>query len=189
MTAPPATGPPPAEAEPGGGAGRQAGVLLARFEDGAVTAALVLLALLPVVNVVMRLAFGGGLAVTTEYVRHLTLWVALLAGIVTTRQGAHLALSSGLHQLPSPWGDRTRAAAGALSVLVTTALAASALSLLLLAFDPERRVGGVPIRAAVAILPAGFAAMAVRFVGAAFQRRWCSRWWWRPSSAPRSSCC
>jgi len=169
LTAPPAAGPPPAEAEPA--AGRPAGGLLARIEDGAVTVALLLLALLPAANVVMRLAFGGGLAVTTEYVRHLTLWVALLAGIVTTRQGAHLALSSGLHQLPSPWGDRIRTAAGALSVLVTTALAASAMSLLLLAFDPGQRVGGVPIRVAVAILPAGFTAMAARFVGAAFQRR------------------
>ena len=172
MTAPPAAGPPPAAAE--AGAGRPAGGLLARIEDGAVTAALLLLALLPAANVVLRLAFGGGLAVTTEYVRHLTLWVALLAGIVTTRQRDHLALSSGLHRLPSPWGERTRAAANALAVLVTTALAASALSLLLLAFDPVQRVGGVPIRAAVAILPAGFAAMAARFVGAAFQDR-CGR--------------
>ena len=169
MTAPPAAGPPPAAAE--ADAGRPAGGMLARVEDAAVTAALLLLALLPATNVVMRLAFGGGLAVTTEYVRHLTLWVALLAGIVTTRQGAHLALSSGLHRLPSPWGERTRAAANALAVLVTTALAASALSLLLLAFDPLQRVGGVPIRAAVAILPAGFAAMAARFVGAAFRDR------------------
>ena len=169
MTAPPAAGLPPAAAE--AGAGRPAGGLLARLEDGAVTAVLLLLALLPAANVVVRLAFGGGLAVTTEYVRHLTLWVALLAGIVTTRQGAHLALSSGLHRLPSPWGDRTRATANALAVLVTTALAASALSLLLLAFDPAQRVGGIPIRLAVAILPAGFAAMAARFVGAAFRDR------------------
>ena len=135
------------------------------------TAALLLLALLPAANVVIRLAFGGGLAVTTEYVRHLTLWVALLAGIVTTREGAHLALSSGLHKLAGPWGDRTRDAASALSVLVTTALAASALSLVLLAFDPLQRVGGVPIRAAVAILPAGFAAMAAHLVAVAFRRR------------------
>ena len=131
------------------------------------TAALALLALLPAANVVLRLLFGGGLAVTTEYVRHLTLWVALLAGIVTTRQGAHLALSSGLHKLPGAWGGRLRATAGALSVLVTTALAASALSLVLLAFDPLQRVGAVPIQAAVAILPLGFAAMAARFVAAA----------------------
>ena len=137
-------------------------------------AALVLLALVPAANVVMRLLFGGGLAVTTEYVRHLTLWVALLAGIVTTRQGAHLALSSGFHKLPGPWGGRMRAAASAVSVAVTSALAASALSLLLLAFDPRQRVGAVPIQAAVAILPAGFAAIAARFAVAAFRQR-CGR--------------
>ena len=140
---------------------------MARVEDGAVTVALVLLALLPAATTVMRLLFGGGLAASAEYVRHLTLWVALLGGIVTTRQSAHLALSRGLHRMAGPWGGRVRAAASAVSVLVTTALAASALSLLLLAFDPAQRVGGIPIRAAVAILPLGFAWMAVRFVAAA----------------------
>ena len=171
MTPPPPGGPPPAPAEPGARADRPTGGLLARIEDGAVTAALLLLALVPAANVVMRLLFGGGLAVTTAYVRHLTLWVALLAGIVTTRHGAHLALSSGLHKLAGPWGDRMRAAASAISVVVTTALAASALSLLLLAFDPAQRVGAIPIQAAVAILPLGFAAMAARFVAAAFHDR------------------
>ena len=136
-----------------------------------VAAALLLLALVPAANVVMRLLFGGGLAVATEYVRHLTLWVALLAGIVTTRQGAHLALSSGLHQLAGPWGDRLRTAAGAVAVAVTTALAAGALSLLLLAFDPRQRVGGIPIQFAVAILPLGFAAIAARFAAAGWRRR------------------
>ncbi len=164
---PPPAGPPGAPADPGA----PGGGLLARLEDGVVTAALLLLALLPALNAAIRLLFGGGVAVTTEYVRHLTLWVALLAGIVTTRQGAHLALSSGLHQLPGPWGERLRAAASAVAVAVTTALAAGALSLLLLAFDPGQRVGAVPIRAAVAILPLGFAAIAARFAAAAFARR------------------
>ena len=137
---------------------------LARLENGTVTAALVLLAALPTAAAVLRLLFGGGLAASGEYVRHLTLWVALIGGVVTTRRGSHLALSSGLHQLPDPWGERVRAAAGAISVVVTTALAVSALSLVLIAFDPSQDVGGVPIRLAVAVLPLGFAGMAAHFV-------------------------
>ena len=139
--------------------------LLARLENGTVTVALVLLAALPAAAAVLRLLFGGGLAASGEYVRHLTLWVALIGGVVTTRQGTHLALSSGLHQLPDPWGARVRAAAGAISVAVTTALAVSALSLVLIAFDPSQDVGGVPIQLAVAVLPLGFAGMAAHFVG------------------------
>ncbi len=160
---------PPAGAEPAPSVSSPRG-LLARVEDGAVTTALFLLALLPVANVIVRLVGSGGLAASTEYVRHLTLWVALLGGIVTTRRGAHLALSSGLHRLAGAWGERVRAAASALSVVVTTALAASALSLVLLAFDPAQRVGGIPIQAATAILPLGFGAMAARFVAEAFHR-------------------
>ncbi len=144
--------------------------LLARLEDGTVTAALVLLAALPTATVLLRVLFGGGLAASGDYVRHLTLWVALLGGVVTTRQKSHLALSSGLHQLPDPWGGRVRAAASAISVAVTTALAVSALSLVLIAFDPTQDVGGVPIRLAVAVLPLGFAGMAAHFVAHGFRK-------------------
>ena len=144
--------------------------LLARLENGTVTTALVLLAALPTAAAVLRLLFGGGLAASGEYVRHLTLWVALLGGVVTTRQGSHLALSSGLHQLPDPWGARVRAAASAISVVVTTALAVSALSLVLIAFDPSQDVGGVPIQFAVAVLPLGFAGMTAHFVVHGFRQ-------------------
>ena len=146
------------------------GPLLARLENGTVTAALVLLAALPTAAALLRVLFGGGLAASGEYVRHLTLWVALLGGVVTTRQKSHLALSSGLHQLADPWGGRVRAAASAISVAVTTALAISALSLVLIAFDPTQDVGGVPIRLAVAVLPLGFAGMAAHFVAHGFRK-------------------
>ena len=137
---------------------------MARVEDGAVTICLALLALLPVVDVVLRPLGLGGIAANAQYVRHLTLWVALLGGIIATRNGAHLALSRGLHTAAGVWGDRTRAAASAITVLVTTALTVSALALLLLAFDPDHEIGGIPIQAAVAILPLGFAWITARFV-------------------------
>ena len=143
---------------------------LARLENGTVTAALVLLAALPTAAAVLRLLFGGGLAASGEYVRHLTLWVALIGGVVTTRRGTHLALSSGLHQLADPWGSRVRAAASAISVVVTTALAVSALSLVLIAFDPSQDVGGIPIQLAVAVLPVGFAGMTAHFVAHGFRQ-------------------
>ena len=155
---------PPLAAHAAGGASAAPRSLLARLETGTVTAALVLLAALPTAAALLRLLFGGGLAASGDYVRHLTLWVALIGGIVTTRHGAHLALSSGFHQLPDPWGERIRATAGAISVAVTTALAVSALSLVLVAFDPGQDVGGVPIQLAVAALPVGFAGMAAHFV-------------------------
>ena len=53
---------------------------------------------------------------------------------------------------------------------VTTALAVSALSLVLIAFDPTQDVGGVPIRLAVAVLPLGFAGMAAHFVAHGFRK-------------------
>ena len=167
---PAAAGAPPGNPQPALAAHVQIGEpaisrsVLARLENGTVTAALVLLAALPTAAAVLRLLAGGGLAASGDYVRHLTLWVALVGGVVTTRRGSHLALSSGLHQLPDPWGARVRAAAGAISVAVTTALAISALSLVLIAFDPSEHVGGVPIRLAVAVLPLGFAGMAAHFV-------------------------
>ncbi len=149
--------PPPPDSSPGPASP------LARIEDGAVILALGLLAVLPAADVVLRALRNAGIAANAEYLRHLTLWVALLGGIIATRNGTHLALSRGLHTALAAWGEPLRVATGAVSVLVTSALAASSLSLLVLAFDPHHRVGGIPIQAAVAILPVGFAWITVRF--------------------------
>lgn len=152
-SAPDSTAPPPSRA--------------ARIEDGAVIVALLLLAVIPTAQVVARLLFDTALTAASSYVRHLVVWGACLTGIVATRERQHLSLSAGLPKLPAPYDRWAAVAATAVTVAVTTGIAVSATSLTLVAFGAYERVGMLPKRAVLAILPVGFGLMALRLVLAA----------------------
>ncbi len=139
----------------------------ARIEDGAVIVSLILLAIIPTAQVVARLLFDVALTTASGYVRHLVVWGACLTGIVATRERKHLSLSAGLPKLPAPYDRWAAVAATAITVAVTTGIAVSAASLTLVAFGAYERVGMLPKRAVLAILPVGFGLMALRLVLAA----------------------
>ena len=139
----------------------------ARVEDGAVIVALVLLAIIPTAQVIVRLLFDAALTAAAGYVRHLVVWAACLTGIVATRERQHLSLSAGLPKLPAPYDRWAAVAATTITVAVTTGIAVSAASLTLVAFGAYERVGMFPKRAVLAILPIGFGLMALRLVLAA----------------------
>ncbi len=147
--------------------GAPAKSLIARVEDGVVIAALLLMALIPTVQVIVRLLFDASLTAINDYIRHLALWVACLSGIVATRERHHLSLSAGLPKLPAPYDRWATIGATTITVAVTTAVAVSAASLTLIGFDPYARVGVLPRRAVLAIMPLGFGLMALRAVIAA----------------------
>ena len=144
---------------------------VARIEDGAVIVALLLLAIIPTAQVVARLLFDAALTAATGYARHLVVWAACLTGIVATRERQHLSLSAGLPKLPAPYDRWAAIAATTITVAVTTGIALSAASLTLVGFGAYERVGALPKRAVLAILPIGFGLMALRLVLAARQPR------------------
>ena len=142
-----------------------------RIEDGAVIISLVLLALIPTAQVVTSFFFDATLAGSTNYFRHLVVWIACLTGIVATREQKHLSLSAGLPKLPARYNHWTAIAATVVTVAVTVSIAVSAASLTLVGFGPHERVGILPKRAVLAILPISFALMALHLVVAASRRQ------------------
>lgn len=137
--------------------------LPARIENTLASVAIVALAFLPTVESVLRSLAGRSFYSSADWVQHLVLWVAMLGGMITTREERHLALTAGMDRLAGAAGVAVRALAAALSVLVCSALAVSSLSFLMVGFEPGRRVGFVPMTAVGAILPVGFAVIACRF--------------------------
>ena len=142
------------------------------LENGVAAIALLALAALPVVEVILREVFRvPGIAAGADYMRHLTLWVALAAGVLTTRTGAHLSISSGLRELgviPAAVRPWLHALSHGISVTVCTTLAVASFSLWLLAFRGSS-IGIISIELATAALPFGFAAITARFVWSALQ--------------------
>ncbi len=171
-----------------------------RTEDGILGVALLLMALIPVVELVGRTLFGIGIPGATEYLQHLTLWIGFLGAVLATREGKHLKIVAAMNWLP-PGVIRVVDYLGAfISAAVCAGLFAASLQLVVAEapglpswtaqiipdfverwLDPFglfddvgfTTVGGwIPIWVAEAIMPFGFAVMAIRFILHASKRTW-----------------
>lgn len=81
---------------------------LQRAEDIVLGVLLLLMAFIPAVELVARRWFRTGIPGSTDYLRHLTLWVGFLGAMVATRHRRHLGLAAPLERLP----ERVRRAFG-----------------------------------------------------------------------------
>jgi tripartite ATP-independent transporter DctM subunit len=135
------------------------------LENSLAASALVAMVLLPVIEVSLRTFFNTGLTGTTDYVQHLTLWVAFLGAMLAAREGRHLSLASGELVLPPPLANGRTILISALSVMVALCLAWASLQFVRFELASAARVGGVvPVWIAELILPVAFTAIAIHFM-------------------------
>ena len=124
--------------------------------------ALVLAAVLPVLEIGLRTFLGTGLPGNSGYVQHLALWIGCLGAVVAARDGRHLTLVS----RAVSWPEAVRVCAGGYVALVSTAVAGglawAGVQFVLAEIDAPARIGGwLPIWIAEAVIPAGFAGVTV----------------------------
>jgi tripartite ATP-independent transporter DctM subunit len=136
-----------------------------RTENILIAVVLLAMALLPVLELVLRTLFDTGVPGTSGYVQNLTLWIGFIGAIVASREGRHLNLSTGLVTLPA----RVQAVAAPVSAAISTAVAAglfwASLVFVWSEFEAPTRIGGwLPLWAAEAVLPVAFAIVTLRFV-------------------------
>jgi len=147
--------------------GRVAG--FGRLTENSVTvAALLAMAILPVLEMVLRTFFKIGIPGSSGYVQNLTLWVGFLGAMVASRERRHLSLSTGADFLPL----RVRAVTTVLVATFSTAVAsglfwASMQFVLAEMRSPASIAGWLPIWVVESILPAAFGMIALRFVAQA----------------------
>ena len=171
-----------------------------RTEDAVLIIALFLMALIPVVELVGRALFRTGIVGATEYLQHLTLWIGFLGAMLATREGKHLRIATPLNWL-SPRADRALDCVEAfVSAAVCIGLFGASLQLVVAeapGLPPwsaniipdfvERWLepfglfedaglttvaGWIPIWLAEAVMPFGFAVMAIRFILRSSKRIW-----------------
>ncbi len=134
-----------------------------KTEDFLASSALLLLAILPVVEIIFRVIFKSGLEASTEYTVHIVLWVTFLGGMITSRKNQHLAITVGLNLLK----ENTRTVIDifnrTLSLTITFAFAISGLSMILMVFDASTVIGVFPVRFLTAIIPIGYLIISFRF--------------------------
>ncbi len=135
-----------------------------RAENALAIVALLTMAALPLIEVASRKLLGRGVAGSISLVQHLTLWTAFLGAALAARSDRHLALSTAAF-LPDWLSRPARLFTSAAAAAVVAALVAAGVDLVAV----ERRGGdrlawGIPVWAAIAIIPAALAVVAGRIV-------------------------
>ena len=171
-----------------------------RAEDTVLIILLLLMAFIPVVERLGRDWVGIGIPGATEYLRHLTLWIAFLGALLATREGKHLRIAAPLHWLPPNVRIIVEYVEAFISATVCIGLFGASLELVIAEAPAlplwigtiipdfiERWLqpfglydsggfttiaGWMPVWIAEAIMPFGFALMAVRYVLGASKRFW-----------------
>jgi C4-dicarboxylate transporter DctM subunit len=140
-------------------------LLLRRTEDGLAASALLLLAGLPVLELVLRTAWNRGIPGFSAYSQNLTLWVGFLGAILAAREGRHLSLSTGAVFLPPVARQAATVVAAGVAAGVTAGLCWASLQFVRAEMaSPTRIAGWLPVWAIQAILPLAFAAIVARLV-------------------------
>jgi len=145
--------------------------VLGRLESGIASAALVVMAVLPLLEIAWRPLFKGGIPGSGPFVQHLTLWVGFLGAAIAARDGRLLALATGTFIPEGRWRRAAEIIAAAVAAGVAALLGRASLNMVLV----EREFGsiiaaGVPSWVGQLVLPVSFALIAVRIAWRASQR-------------------
>lgn len=156
-------------------AGRSGVSVLRSGENLLLALALVLMAVMPIAEIVLRATLRIGIPGSGNIVQHLTLAVGMLGGAIAARDGKLLSLAASAEWLPSRFKAPARLFAGAVAGAVTAFLAIASLNFVLAdAAGGQTLVGAIPLWAAQALLPLGFGLVALRLLYHASDR-WTGR--------------
>ncbi len=175
---------------------------LRRGENLLLAFGLLLMAILPMIEFIGRRLFHAGIPGATDYIQHLTLWVAFIGAMVATRDDRHLKMAAGGEWLPAAIRPAIGALTAAVGAAVTTALCGASLGLVVAEAPglPEsagrflpgflvgwleplglfedggtsKIAGWLPIWVADLLMPIGFAVITVRLILRA-GRGWAAR--------------
>ncbi|HEX9942711.1 MAG TPA: TRAP transporter large permease subunit, partial [Thermoanaerobaculia bacterium] len=144
-----------------------------RAEDAILVAALLAAMLLPLIDVVGRPLGGFHVPGGAPYLQQLTLWIAFLGGLLATREGAHLTLSTA--ELLGE-GRARRAAthfAASVAAAVAAVLAYGAWRVVLADREQGKVLpGGLPEWISECVMPLALALIALRLAWRAAESWW-----------------
>ena len=140
------------------------GRVFAVSERGLAIAAMSLMALLPVAELLSRYLGFSGVPGSTVFVQHLTLWVAFLGAALAASSGRLLSLSANTF-LPEKWAAPVRVAGSGLTAAIAAGLCWASCQFVL-----SQREAGTILALGIAkwvvqlVMPLGFLAIAIRAV-------------------------
>jgi tripartite ATP-independent transporter DctM subunit len=140
------------------------GGTLWRLESWIAASSLLALGVFPVIEALLRLLGSSGIPGYNAYLIHLVLISAFLGGMITAREERHLAIRVAVDAMSGRARAITENSTMFLSVTIVTAFFWSAVSFLIVGFEPGQLAGAVPVRAFAAVIPIAYLVIAGRFV-------------------------
>ncbi|MDR3019695.1 MAG: TRAP transporter large permease subunit [Treponema sp.] len=131
-------------------------------EDCFCIAAIVLLALIPLMEAAARIFFKTGILGTTGYTSHLLLLTGLVGAMICTRHEGHLAISLAQYIPEGRIKEYLKIMNGLVSAFVAMVIAWSSVSFVKNGLD-VRMIGIIPLRVFASIIPISFFIIAIRF--------------------------
>jgi len=143
---------------------------IALIEDIITGAFLLMLAVVPILEIVIRKVSGSGFIWSNGFLTHVVVWISWLGGIIASREDVHLSLSS-KPDLSKPFWKSIETIKAVAITAVNMAFTIASAAFLVWGFAPGEEIGGVPMRLILIILPIGYFSMSVRAL-------------WRPRGKP-----
>ena len=124
---------------------------------------------LPLLQIILR-PIGVGILGIDDYLSHALLILGFFGGMIASADGRHLAIGSA--ELLKPKAAAITALIWkVVATTILTTLTWSALALIVVGFDPNQKIGIIPIALIVPIMISGYAAMAWRCMSGIRKRR------------------
>ncbi len=123
------------------------------------------MALLPLLEIVIRKFYTSGIPGSATWVQHLALWVGFLGAAIAARKGEMLSLTAGGTLLRNKWKTAAEIFTAGVGFAVCAVLAKGSLELVLVEREGGRELAlGVPVWFAEVIMPVAFAVIGVRIL-------------------------
>jgi len=142
---------------------RRALAWLHRFEDGLIAVAVLVLVLVAGAQIVLRNLFETGIAWADPMLRALVLWTAMLGALAAARENRHIGLDIVTYFARGRFARVLRVIALGFAAVLSGLMAWYSVTLVQLDLDSGAKAfAGVPVWLVEAILPVGFALLALR---------------------------
>jgi len=141
------------------------------IEDIFCVAALVLMALFPVLESIARHVFKTGILASSGFTVHLLLFSGLVGGMICTRSETHLSISLVQYIPEGPLRHRLRIFCNLVSAFVSIIIAWSSISFIKIGLDGSM-IGFISTRVLASIIPIAYGIIAVRFARRARLAGW-----------------
>ncbi|MCL2210897.1 MAG: TRAP transporter large permease subunit [Treponema sp.] len=136
--------------------------VLYSIEDIFCITVIILMAIFPLLELAAHSLFKTGIPASTGFIAHFLLFTALIAGMICTRDESHLAISIIQYLPKESIKERLKVFANLISSFVSVVIACSSISFMKMGLDPGK-IGFIPKRILVSIIPIAFFIIALRF--------------------------